>query len=249
VKFKALILDLDGTTIPNSADGMPSKKVMQAVSEAKEKISISAATGRTISYARPVLQALKLTSPCIISGGTQIVDPQTEEVLWEQVIEVEAIRQLLEIFREYPYTVSFSDEEQSYVAKNADTKKSEHIIFIMDIPQEKGDEMLRLTQKIKGIEAHVVRSYDPTEVELHVTHNLATKHHAIARLLTMLNITKEEAIGIGDSNNDIPLLQSVGFKVAIGNATKELKQMADYVAPDVLHDGVADVIRKYILHP
>lgn len=247
MKYKVVVFDLDGTAIPNRADGMPSEKVITSVNEAKNIVSICAATGRTISYARPVLQALKLSSPCIISGGTQIVNPQTEEVLWEKKIEIDAIKTVLSKFEDYPYKVSFSDEQDFYPVKEAKTNKSEHIIYVMDIPKEIGDEMLQLLEAVHSVKGHIVRAYNPNHVELHITHNLATKKHAIAELLDILEVSKDKVIGIGDSNNDIPLLQSVGLKVAMGNATEEVKAIADYVAPSVDDDGVADTIERFIL--
>lgn len=248
MKYKVVVFDLDGTAVPNRADGMPSEKVITSVDEAKNIASICAATGRTISYARPVLQALKLSSPCIISGGTQIVNPQTEEVLWEKKIEIDAIKAVLSIFESYPYRVSFSDEQDFYPTGEAKTNKSEHIIYIMDIPKEMGGEMLQLLEDIRSVKGHTVRAYNPDHVELHITHSLATKKHAIVELLDILGVSKEKVIGIGDSNNDIPLLQSVGLSVAMGNATEEVKAIADYVAPSVDEDGVADVIEKFVLN-
>jgi len=38
-----------------------------------------------------------------------------------------------------------------------------------------------------------------------------------------------------------------GLKVAMGNATEDLKEIADYIAPTVDEDGVADVIEKFVL--
>lgn len=38
-----------------------------------------------------------------------------------------------------------------------------------------------------------------------------------------------------------------GLKVAMGNATEDLKAIADYIAPSVDDDGVVDVIAKFIL--
>jgi hydroxymethylpyrimidine pyrophosphatase-like HAD family hydrolase len=40
---------------------------------------------------------------------------------------------------------------------------------------------------------------------------------------------------------------SSGVKVAMGNAVDDLKAIADYIAPSVHEDGVADVIKRYIL--
>ena len=45
----------------------------------------------------------------------------------------------------------------------------------------------------------------------------------------------------------IPLLMACGLKIAMGNAYEELKSIADYVAPPIEEDGVADAIEKFIL--
>lgn len=42
-------------------------------------------------------------------------------------------------------------------------------------------------------------------------------------------------------------LMACGLKVAMGNAVSELKTIADYIAPTIDEDGVADVIEKFIL--
>jgi hydroxymethylpyrimidine pyrophosphatase-like HAD family hydrolase len=63
----------------------------------------------------------------------------------------------------------------------------------------------------------------------------------------MLGVRYEEIIGVGDGHNDVPLLEAVGLKVAMGNAPDEVKAIADYVAPKLSEDGVADVIQRYIL--
>lgn len=45
----------------------------------------------------------------------------------------------------------------------------------------------------------------------------------------------------------MPLLMACGLRVAMGNAVEDLKAIADYIAPPVENDGVADVIEKFIL--
>jgi hydroxymethylpyrimidine pyrophosphatase-like HAD family hydrolase len=63
----------------------------------------------------------------------------------------------------------------------------------------------------------------------------------------MLGVKYEEIIGVGDSYNDYSLLMASGLKVAMGNAVKELKDVADYIAPSVDEDGLAEVIERYII--
>ena len=64
---------------------------------------------------------------------------------------------------------------------------------------------------------------------------------------TFVRIEQYEIIGVGDGYNDFPLLMACGLKVAMGNATEDLKEIADYIAPTVDEDGVADVIEKFVL--
>ena len=59
------------------------------------------------------------------------------------------------------------------------------------------------------------------------------------------NIKKEETLTIGDQNNDIALLKAGGIKVAMGNATDELKSIADYITDTVENDGFVKAVEKY----
>lgn len=57
----------------------------------------------------------------------------------------------------------------------------------------------------------------------------------------------KKLIGIGDSYNDLEYLKLCGLKVAMGNATPDIKKIADYIAPSYKDEGVAKTIEKYIL--
>ena len=52
---------------------------------------------------------------------------------------------------------------------------------------------------------------------------------------------------MGDSGNDIPIFQSSGLKVAVGNATVGLKALADYIAPSVDQHALEHVIDRFLL--
>lgn len=53
---------------------------------------------------------------------------------------------------------------------------------------------------------------------------------------------------MGDSGNDVPIFQSCGYKVAVGNATSTLKELADYIAPPVSKHALGHVIETVLLH-
>ena len=59
-------------------------------------------------------------------------------------------------------------------------------------------------------------------------------------------IDAEEIIAIGDSYNDITMIQAAGLGVAMGNAVETVKEIANYITEDNEHDGVAAVVEKFI---
>ena len=52
---------------------------------------------------------------------------------------------------------------------------------------------------------------------------------------------------VGDSYNDLPLLNVCGLRIAMGDAPEELKAIAHYVAPSAEEDGLAVAIEEYLL--
>ena len=74
-----------------------------------------------------------------------------------------------------------------------------------------------------------------------------SKGNALAALTSHLGISMTEVMAIGDGNNDIPLLSSVGLAVAMHNASDEVKAVAHYVTADVDHNGLAAAINKFLV--
>lgn len=65
-----------------------------------------------------------------------------------------------------------------------------------------------------------------------------TKGSAIVTVLAHLGIDPADAIGIGDSWNDVEMFEVCGVGIAMGNASDELKSMADEVTTSVRADGI-----------
>lgn len=66
-------------------------------------------------------------------------------------------------------------------------------------------------------------------------------------LAERLGLALDEVMAVGDSGNDLTMLEAAGLGVAMGNATEEIKQAADVITADNNHDGVAEAIEKYVL--
>jgi len=74
-----------------------------------------------------------------------------------------------------------------------------------------------------------------------------TKGSGLERMMKYFNMSPEEAIAIGDSENDIPMLQTAGLGIAMANASEKVKQFAGLLADTNVHSGVAKIIHQYFL--
>lgn len=245
--FKAIIFDLDGTAIPLALDALPSKRVVEAVKKANVHVKVCVATGRSMPMVRNIFQTLALHDPCVISAGTQIVNPQTEEILWEKKLSKEQVQQIINVMLPYPYNVGFSDEVKGIPAKEKKVNAAENLVCLWAASQQDAEVLQDKINNIDNVVAHTPGSWTKGHLDIHVTHKDATKKHAIEKLVRFLGVEKKHIIGVGDHNNDLPLFESVGFKVAMGNATDKLKNKADYVTSSVEKDGLAEVIEKFLL--
>lgn len=249
-KYKALMLDLDGTTIPNRRSGMPSKKVVDAVKKAMKKLHVSVVTGRPFFEAENVIRELGLSGISITTGGAEIRDVKTRELLWSKPISKKTTDKILDFFRSKNVEIIISDLDYYENFKIYDPRHLPNkplLISIPDLPLELGESFVSEMDHFKDIAVNRTVGWVQDTCWLAITNGEGSKQHGIWEAAKILNIETHEIIGVGDGYNDFPLLMACGLRVAIGNAVPELKEIADYVAPSVDEDGVADVIEKFVL--
>lgn len=74
-----------------------------------------------------------------------------------------------------------------------------------------------------------------------------SKGEALKEIMKREHISKEEACALGDGENDIPMLEAVGTKVAMKNAMKSVKRKANAFAGNAYDDGAAVWIENNLL--
>lgn len=249
-KIKLVISDVDSTlVIPRNL--LPSTKVIRsAINLHKKGVVVCCATARFLSEMNDIASALKLKSYLILEGGSRIYNLKTKRYIWKKNIEKKAAKQILSFFEEekLPYIFTENDKQGKSI-KDVEKWEINEIVPI-NLNQKQIAEAYDAFANIHSIhcvEVGSFRTIDPSISCLHITDIHGTKQYAIFELLKLLNIDRKNALGIGDNKNDIPLLSACGVKVAMGNAEKQLKEIADWVAPPVWEDGFAKAMEKFVI--
>ena len=55
-------------------------------------------------------------------------------------------------------------------------------------------------------------------------------------------IVLKDTVAIGDSNNDLPMLEHAGTAIAMGKCSENVRKIADYVTTTVMEDGIRNAL-------
>ena len=222
------------------------------------------ATGRMPVSSRPYAEQLGLDVPVITYHGAMIQQVLSGEILFRRVIPsplaAEIIRyasergiyaqvylkdrvitrDLNEWSQEYERIASVRIEQGDLLTLLAQEPEGVEKILLM--AKESGqDQLAPVLRQLYGEKVHISKS-KPCFLE--ITDCSVNKGVALASLAERLGIAREEVMAIGDSFNDLEMIEYAGLGVAMGNAHPEIQAKADIVTASNEEDGVAEAIER-----
>ena len=73
------------------------------------------------------------------------------------------------------------------------------------------------------------------------------KAGGIRKVLEYYGGGMDDAVAVGDSMNDLEMIQECGTGIVMGNGNERLKSYADYVTANIDEDGVYQALAHYQL--
>ncbi|MCM2980276.1 Cof-type HAD-IIB family hydrolase [Niallia circulans] len=269
MSYKMIVLDMDDTLLTD--DHIISEATKTALMLAQEKgVKVVLASGRPTYAMLDAAKELRLAeygSFILSFNGAKITNCQTNEELFSSTLSPETVHQLFDLSqRENIWIHTYMNDEIITQENNpfteiegkltglpiktvADFKQtvSTPVVKVLMVKEENYlKEVEARLQKELANDLSVMRS-KPYFLEF--TELGVTKGTSLAILIEKLGISREEVIAIGDSYNDVAMIEFAGLGVAMGNAPDDVKQLADYVTDTNNNDGIAKVIDTFILEP
>lgn len=269
MKYKILVLDLDGTLTNQKKEITPhTRDTLIRAQEAGVKIVL--ASGRPTYGIVPLAEELRLGDfeGYILSyNGGQIIDWTTKEMMYENVLDPQVYPYLHECARKNGFTI-LSYKDEYIVSEDADNTYVQHEAFLNKMPSITVPNFLdvitfpvakclivgdpeplavlerQMKKELEG-RMNVFRS-EPFFLEL--VPNGIDKARSLAVLLDELGMKPEEMVAVGDGFNDLSMIKFAGLGVAMANAQEVVKQEADYITSSNEEDGVADVVERFFLN-
>lgn len=73
-----------------------------------------------------------------------------------------------------------------------------------------------------------------------------TKKEGLEFLANYLGTDLAHTMAMGDSENDLSMINAAGIGIAMGNASDDVKEVADFITTSNDEDGVGEAIKKFI---
>lgn len=267
MKYKLLVLDLDGT-LTNTRKEI-TEHTRNTLMEAQERgIKIVLASGRPTYGVVPIAEILELKKygGYILSyNGGEIINWQTGEMMYENVLDPEVLPYLYKCSKENNFAiVTYKDKyvvtehpDDEYVLKEAilnvmETQKVDNFLEAVNFPVAKcmivGEptRLAELEKQMYEVLKDRMGVYRSEPYFLELVPKGIDKAQSLAVLLKKIGATREEMIAIGDGFNDKSMIEFAGLGVAMANAQEVVKQAADYITLSNEEDGVAAVVEKFM---
>lgn len=258
--IKLVATDIDGTVlIPEGDFTYEVKQCIQQLS--RRGIKVVLVTGRMHAAASLIAKDLGLNTPVVSYQGGLV--KMNDTTLYERYLTPEQTEKILEWAKSekihinlYNHDILYSEQDCYEVQRycnNLHTKfsvkpfceiKKDGINKLLAIDYSNPQKIDKLEKELPEIfpDLYIVKS---TPYFLEFSNKEASKYCAVKFLQKYYQLQDDEILTIGDQNNDIALLKAGGIKVAMGNATEELKQVADYITDSVFENGFVSAMQKY----
>lgn len=209
---KAIVVDIDGT-LTNKKREINCEAVKAL---RKLKIPVILATGNISCFARTTAKLIGVPEIVICENGGVICYEDEEIVLGDKGKCLKAVKILEKYFK-----IELLDEEY---------RKSE-VCLRRTFPIDEARKILPKDVRIVD-----------TGFAYHIIDGNVNKGKALKIIADKLGIDVKDFVAIGDSENDIEMLEVAGFGIAVANANIELKKVADMVTSKPNGDGVVEAL-------
>ena len=119
------------------------------------------------------------------------------------------------------------------------TAQQQKAMFKLTDFMKKQDQVLTT---MAGILAELARTQVVFQVSDAVEAKGYSKASGMQYLADYLHSSMEDTVAIGDSNNDLAMLSAAHTAIAMGNSSKKVLALADYVTTDVSRDGIYNAL-------
>jgi len=271
-KYELIAFDMDGTLLNSKKE--IDKSSLDAIKYATEKGKIVIlSTGRCPSQLQMYVNDIPNLRYLNCLSGAIVYDLKEQKYIYTKTMPFETVKTLMDITKGHDVMIELLYKD-TFVQKNQCDVIEEYGMGIykeqykkwavlmdnlieefLKAPFEVGkvnfytrtpEERNLIFKKIIDANLEVETAYAET-TSIEISSKNTDKSVGLEKLCEHLNISIKDTIAVGDADNDIGIFKKAGLKIAMGNANKNIKALADVIVNDCDNGGCSQAVYNYLL--
>lgn len=255
-KVKSVFFDIDGTIYDGVKGVIPKSTISALKALQANDIMIFLATGRAL----PAVRASHLDQDIswdgyICSNGACLHDANGK-LLYGSFFTKAQIASLFDLAKKLSLDLVLQSPDQVFSPFKVSSRMTKayeffHVPVPIFQPYQQQSISMALAFQSSEFSYQIINSIDGL-IAIKGKSNYAdiiqkdvTKATGIAKIKDILNISNYSCMAFGDADNDLEMIQYVDIGVAMGNATKAMKEKADYITTNIDQDGIYNALIHY----
>lgn len=248
MKRKLFAFDIDGTLL-NSHKEILDSTVTSLDKLRKNGHIVMVATGRSRFLIQDILNKLELENYIVCNGSAAFLNHQQ---VYKNTLNSKSLQRLIKSLNEKKIDIAVTSLDGIRRTSSIDVPKMSEAMISIGGSHPEFDSNYAVENEIyQGLAFYGEEIEHKFEVEfpefrfvrwheycVDVIPEMGSKAVTILKLAEKLNISREDIITFGDGNNDLEMLKLSGVGIAMGNASKEVKQAADMITESNDNDGI-----------
>lgn len=246
--------DLDGTLL--NAESKITKEIRVALDQLRGNgIMPVIATGRTNLEIKDISADAGITSFITMNGQHVVHEGET---IYNNTIPEDTCRRLAAKAKELGHDIGFYTPDEIKVSSHSEQVKEAYQFIHTGLPAEDNQfyqqtniNMMLVIGENKDEIYHndfpELTFFRNTPFATDVISEYSSKGNGVREYIKALGIDGLTTYGFGDGPNDLDLLKACDYRIAMGNAVPELKELATYVSSNNTDGGIIQALKHYHL--
>lgn len=253
--WKIIFFDLDGTLV--NKDFILPKEVIQGVQAIRKLgLRVSVATGRSQESAKKFLEILEIEEKSVVHNGAVIVDKNfSYEVI--DTLDPKIVKEIVDFHTVSPLSFKIHFPNCRIIKSTNKPWQGEGLHFkegeiIEDLRAVNLQDAVKIVffeqpEKISQLKKSLQSKINAKFLRTHLNHievlpTNINKARGIKKILENENFGIEQAIGVGDNENDWEMLQQVGMSISTGQEFPDLQKISDYHFVNLSGAGIMKLV-------
>lgn len=273
--YRLIAIDLDGTLLDKNKK--ISKENIDTVNEIiRGGYEVVIATGRRYWSAKELIKGIDSHMTILANNGSILRNSIDDRVIISKYLNMDDFRIVVEEGKKrnlhpiihmngydegFDIIIEFDRNHESYYNYLKNDNRYKQVNSYLEIQDcrilevvyaGKRDELNSFNKFINekypnNYNTHVMENIAIAEAFMEIMNHLGSKWQSLSEYAREKNIKPDEIITIGDDNNDIDMLKNAGLGIAMKNASKSVKLIANIISKkDNNESGVAFELKRVL---